>query len=144
MNDTERPIHAVFEAYRAAVAARDVDGFCKLYRQDARVFDAWETWSYEGRDAWRKVIEYWFGSLGDETVAVSVEHVQVTAGAGFAIASAGLTYAAISPAGELLRSMQNRLSWGLVKENDGWLIVHEHTSMPVAHEGMRAITSRPA
>lgn len=144
MSDTQSQILAVFEGYKAAVRSRDVDGFCNLYRADARVFDAWEAWSYEGRDAWRKVIEYWFGSLGQETVAVSVEHVQVTAGSGFAIATAGLTYAAVSPAGEVLRSMQNRLSWGLVREGADWLIVHEHTSMPIAHEGMRAITSRPA
>lgn len=142
MTDTESEIRTLFEAYRAAVRARDVEGFCKLYHPDARIFDAWETWSYEGRDAWRKVIEYWFGSLGEETVEVTVEYVQITAGNGFGIVSAGLTYAALSPIGQVLRSMQNRLSWGLVRDADRWLIMHEHTSMPIAHEGMRAITSR--
>jgi len=28
----------------------------------------WETWLYDGRDAWRGMIEGWFSSLGDERV----------------------------------------------------------------------------
>ena len=50
--------------------------------------------------------------------------------------SAFTTFAAISPDGTELRSMNNRLTWILRKEPDGaWKIVHEHTSAPVGDEG---------
>ena len=42
-----------------------------------------------------------------------------------------MVYAAIDPKGTELRSMQNRLTWVLKPEGDGWKIPHEHTSVPL-------------
>ena len=33
------------------------------------------------------------------------------------------------------RSMNNRLTWALRKDGDGWKIVHEHTSAPAGEGG---------
>lgn len=142
MSHSEIPIHRVLERYKSTVFAKDLEGFLSLYSENVRIFDTWEAWSYEGKNAWRPVIEKWFSSLGDETVAVSLKDIQVTLGADMAIAGALVTYAAVSSAGLTLRSIQNRLSVALARKGDDWLIVHEHTSVPIGFDDMRAVTAK--
>ena len=140
MSHPEMQIHHVLERYQSTVLAKDLEGFLRLYSDDIRIFDTWENWSHEGKDAWRRVVANWFSSLGEETVSVGLEQIQMTVGADLAIASALVTYTAFSPAGQALRSIQNRMSVALAKEGEDWLIVHEHTSVPIASGDMRAVT----
>jgi ketosteroid isomerase-like protein len=144
MSNPEMQIHRVLEGYKSTVLAKDLEGFLRLYGENVRIFDTWEAWSYEGKKAWRDVIARWFDSLGDETVAVSLNDIQVTVGADLAIASALVTYAAVSPAGQILRSIQNRFSVALAREALDWVIVHEHTSVPIGFGDMRAVTEKNA
>jgi uncharacterized protein (TIGR02246 family) len=125
----------LLERYAAAARAKDVEAFLALYADDVRSFDLWERWSYDGKDELRRMVEQWFGSLGDETVAVEFDEVRTQIGADVAAVSAFTTFRGISAAGEELRSMNNRLTWVLRKEGDDWRIVHEHTSAPAGDEG---------
>lgn len=50
--------------------------------------------------------------------------------------------AAVSTAGAVLRSMQNRLTWGLRMNGQNAVVVHEHTSAPIGFEDMKAILQR--
>jgi ketosteroid isomerase-like protein len=142
MSHPEIQIHRVLERYKSTVFAKDLEGFMRLYSENVRIFDTWEAWSYEGKKAWRPVIEKWFSSLGEETVAVSLEDIQVIVGADMAIAGAIVTYAAVSAAGLTLRSIQNRFSVALAREGDDWLIIHEHTSVPISFDDRRAVTAK--
>ena len=127
----------MLEAYAAAVRAKDVDAFVALYADDVRTFDLWEQWSYDGKDAFRGMVAEWFGSLpDDEVVAVRFDDVRTQAGEDVAAVNAFTTFAAVSPDGTELRSMNNRLTWVLRKDADGaWKIAHEHTSAPAGDEG---------
>lgn len=127
----------VLTAYAAAVRAKDVEAFLDLYADDARNFDLWSEWSYDGKDALRAMVAEWFGSLpDDEIVVVEFDDVRTQAGSDVAAVSAFTTFAAVSPDGTELRSMNNRLTWVLRKDPDGaWKIVHEHTSAPAGDEG---------
>ena len=127
----------MLEAYAAAVRAKDVDAFVGLYADDVRTFDLWSEWSYDGKAAFRAMVAEWFGSLpDDEVVAVRFDDVRSQAGSDVAAVSAFTTFAAVSPNGEELRSMNNRLTWVLQKDADGaWKIAHEHTSAPAGDEG---------
>jgi uncharacterized protein (TIGR02246 family) len=127
----------MLKAYAAAVRSKDVDAFMALYADDVRNFDLWSEWAYDGKDELRGMVADWFGSLGDdEEVAVEWDDVRTQPGEDVAALSAFLTYSAVSPAGEKLRSMNNRLTWVLRKDADGtWRIVHEHTSAPAGEEG---------
>jgi uncharacterized protein (TIGR02246 family) len=127
----------MLNAYADAVRAKDVDAFVALYADDVRNFDLWEEWSYDGKDALRGMVAGWFGSLpDDEEVAVRFDDVRSQGGPDVAAVSAFTTFAAVSPDGTELRSMNNRLTWVLRKEADGsWKIVHEHTSAPAGDEG---------
>jgi len=126
----------VLDAYAAAVRAKDVAAFVGLYADDVRTFDLWSVWAYDGKPAFREMVQDWFGSLGDDVVAVEHDDVRVQPGEDVAGLSAFLTYRAMSPEGEELRSMNNRLTWILRRDGDGsWKIAHEHTSAPAGEGG---------
>ena len=124
-------VGALLEEYRDAVHAKDVDRFVAIFADDVRVFDMWGTWSHEGIDSWRAMAEGWFGSLGDELVRVRFDDVQESVGEDAAVVSAFVTFAGLTAEGEELRSMNNRLTWGLRRIDGAWKVVHEHTSAPV-------------
>ena|SRR5579862_2737389 len=127
----------ILEAYAAAVGAKDADAFLNLYADEVRSFDLWERWSYDGKDELQAMVAEWFGSLpADETVEVSFDDVRTQTGVDVAAVSAFTTFAAVTPSGEKLRSMNNRLTWVLRKDADGaWKIAHEHTSAPAGDGG---------
>jgi uncharacterized protein (TIGR02246 family) len=135
-------IRDVLEAYKSAVLAKDVAGLMQLYVPDVRIFDAWGVWSYEGSAAWKTSVAGWFGSLGTERVLADFDDVQITGSDQLAMVTAIGTYAALSPAGDRLRAMQNRMMWVLRAAGDGWRIVHEHTSAPIGFDDAKAILQR--
>lgn len=142
MSDADIPIMRVLEAYRSAAWEKDVDAFMRLYAVDARVFDIWGVWSYEGAAAWRTAIEQWFATLGTERVQVQAHAIQVTAGQTMATLSAIVTYTGVSAEGQALHALHNRLSWVLRREGRAWKIVHEHTSAPIGVHDSKAILRR--
>jgi ketosteroid isomerase-like protein len=144
MSALDKEITRILESYAAAVRAKDVDAFMRLYDPAVRVFDAWGVWSYEGAAAWQRSVEGWFTSLGAETVKASFDEVQSTLGQELAMVSAIVTYAGVSAQGVAVRSMQNRISWVLRRTGHVWRIVHEHTSAPMGYEDMKAILQRAA
>lgn len=144
MTDLDKSITRILDSYRAAVRAKDAAALIRLYDPEVRVFDTWGLWSYEGADAWQRAVEAWFTSLGDERVDVSFDEVKTWEGRDAAMVSAIVTYAGLSATGQPLRSMQNRLSWGLLVRGHVPRIVHEHTSAPIGFEDHKAILQRPA
>ena len=122
----------VLAAYTAAVSASDQEAFLGLYAGDARVFDAWEVWEYQGKDIWRKTVASWFNWAGEDGGydRPRFEEVQVSAGETHAFISAIVHYDHFDAEGKLSRSVRNRMSLGLVRQGEGWLIQQEHTSVP--------------
>ena len=131
MSNPDPRLLKICEAYTRTVLEKNVAGFLGLYHPTARVFDTWGAWSFEGAEARRKVIEQWFGSLGEERVAVTFDRVQTIVTSDLASLTARVIYAAIDAKGAELRSMQNRLTWVLKPDGDSWKIIHEHTSVPI-------------
>ena len=128
--------------YAAAVLAKAPRRLEALYRQDARVFDAWGVWSFEGRESWGRNLREWLGSLDNERAEVSFEDVRCELGPAIGWLSATVIYAAVDPSGRPLRSMENRLSWVLALADDGWAIAHEHTSAPIDFTTQKAMLKR--
>jgi ketosteroid isomerase-like protein len=142
LNDLDSGLARVLASYAAAVLAKDVAAFMRLYDPRVRVFDAWGVWSHEGADAWQRAVEGWFASLRGERVKVSFDEVQCVGGRDVSVITAIVTYAAVSPEGAPLRTMQNRLTWVLRTSGHVPRIVHEHTSPPIDFEHATAILQR--
>ena len=142
MSDMEKQIHRVIGSYQAAVLAKDVEAFMRLYHPTVRVFDAWGVWLYEDAPSWQRAVEGWFTSLASERVRVAFSELQITSEQALATVSAIVTYAAESAQGEPLRSMQNRITWVLRESGHVLRIVHEHTSAPIGFEDSKAILKR--
>ena len=142
MADIDGAIHRLLAHYAAAVWAKDADAFVRLYDPQVRVFDTWGVWQYDGAAAWQRVVEGWFTSLGTECVKVSFDEVRSSGSAELALVSAIVTYAGVSAAGEPLRAMQNRLTWGLRTSGHILRIAHEHTSAPISFDDSKAILQR--
>jgi len=142
VTDIDRSIAHILESYKAAVHAKDVGAFMRLYDPGVRVFDAWGVWLYEGSDAWQQAVEGWFKSLGAERVKVTFDAVKTSVSRESAVVSTVVTYAGFSAQGEATRSMQNRLTWALRVSGHVLRIVHEHTSAPIGFEDQKAILQR--
>lgn len=120
------------KAYGEAVRAKDPARLAELYDAGVRVFDAWGRRPFEGLGAWRANLDEWLNGLGDdESVEVSFREVEVSGRESLGGLHALVTYAALNRAGETVRSMQNRLTWLVVKKEGGWTILHEHTSVAI-------------
>ena len=144
MSDTNKSLSRIIETYKSAVFAKDVEALLRLYDPKVRVFDAWGVWSYEGAEAWQRTVENWLTSLGNERVKVTFDDVVLSEARESAIVSAIVTYASVSAEGTTVRSMQNRLTWGLKTSGHVLRIVHEHTSAPIGFEDQKAILQRVA
>jgi len=142
VSDPEKESSRIMGSYAAAVLAKDVEAFMRLYHPTVRVFDAWGIWLYDGAPAWRIAVEGWFSSLGSERVRVSFSEVQTTAESSMAVVSAVVTYAAESAQGAALRSMQNRITWVFRESGHVFRIAHEHTSAPLGFEDSKGILTR--
>lgn len=144
MSDTLKTVTDVLQAYVDAVRNKDADAFAGIYHPQVRVFDAWDAWTCCGRSAVREMASNWFQMLGENRIEVAFSQVQGYVGSGLAAASALATYTALAPNGERLRSQVNRISLVLQQEPGGWLVVHEHTSVPVGFTSKQAVPFVPA
>jgi ketosteroid isomerase-like protein len=142
MTSIDPLVLGVCDGYKRAVYEKDVEAFLGLYHPEARVFDTWGVWSYEGIGERREVIEKWFSSLGEERVRVAIDRIRAVVVDGMAMVSARVIYAALSTSGEELRSMQNRLTWVLKPERATWRIFHEHTSVPIGFNDLKGMLQR--
>jgi len=142
MSEASADIEALMTEYAAAVLAKAPSRLAAIYAPSVRVFDTWGVWSYDDRDAWSRSLHDWLGSLGDESVQVRFDDARVAQYAETGSISAFVTYSAVNADGDVIRSMQNRLSWFLTKNDGRWLVAHEHTSTPINFENQKAILHR--
>jgi ketosteroid isomerase-like protein len=142
VNEIDASIAGVVEAYKSAIAARNIEALMGLYDQAVRIFDAWGIWSYEDAAAWRIAVEGWFATHPADRFDAIFEDVSTVSTPAFASLSAIVTYSVVSPEGVRLNSMQNRLTWVLEKGGHDFRIVHEHTSAPIGFEDQKAILQR--
>ena len=143
MSPDDRLVTQSLAAYQAAVLAKDVDAFVAIYADDAQIFELWGQWTHDIA-SWREMAQGWFTFLGDERSIVEAHEVRTQVSGDMALLTASLTFRAVDPSGQQLRSLDNRLSWVLRERGGRWLVVHEHTSVPIAHDGGKGIFKRPA
>jgi ketosteroid isomerase-like protein len=144
MADLESALAKLQASYASAVYKRDAEAFVRLYDPAVRVFDAWGLWEHVGTEPWRLAVEGWFSSHADEKIKVTFMDTQCHGTPSHAFVSATGRYAWIGADGKETRAMEHRITWGLRTTGHVLRILHEHTSMPVGFEDMKAILQRKA
>ena len=132
-------IEFLLAAYCKAVFEKDQEAFLSLFDEDVRIFDMWGRWSYDGLPAWRDMVTTWFSTLGVLRDRITFEAVDFLSGGDLATVTAIARFAAVSPEGEELRFLHNRITLVVRQQPNGWKIIHQHTSAPVDGESLKAI-----
>lgn len=133
----------VIKKYQVTVFQQDLEGHLALYSDLVLIFDAWDEWSFQGIEPLRKMVESWFGSLGEERVKVDVNDLLTQSSGDIGFASALVKFTAISKEGTALRWLENRFTWVLERRNQEWKIMHQHSSFPANHETFKIALRRP-
>ena len=129
VTDDEREIQALIERWAIAVREADLDTVLAAHDPDIVMFDVPPP--YEGVRGIRAYRETWprFFSWLASGAIFEIESIDVTAGTDVAFACALLRCG--MPA-DLARQpeLRLRLTVGLRKAGDHWIVVHEHHSFP--------------
>jgi len=132
-------IEDFFKIYQKSAWDKDSSAMISLYDEQALIFDMWDQGYISNPSEWSKIIIDWLGSLCEEKVKVEFEMVKIHQSGNVGFATALILFQAISSEGAVLRSMKNRISLGFSKFEDGWKVIHQHTSAPVSSDGLTAI-----
>lgn len=132
-------IEDFFKIYQKSAWNKDSSSMIKLYDEHALIFDMWDQGYISNPSEWSKIITDWLGSLGEEKLKVEFEMVKIYQSGNVGFASALIQFQAISIDGAELRSMKNRISLGFSKFEDGWKVIHQHTSAPISSGGLTAM-----
>ena len=128
MKTAERDIRALVERWAAAVQAKDLDGVLADHSDDVVMFDVPPPNEVRGIKAYSKTWPPFFEWLRRGAVFELVS-LEVTAGDDVAYAT-GLLRCGTEE--DLRKDPDNRLrlTIGLRKEGERWIIAHEHHSFP--------------
>jgi ketosteroid isomerase-like protein len=128
-----------FEIYQNAAWSKDTKSMINLYSEQCVIFDMWDQGYNSNSSEWKKIIIDWLGSLDDEKVKVDFEMVKIHQSDNIGFASALIQFQAISSKGIVLRRMKNRITLGFKNSEDGWKVIHQHTSAPIKSDDITAI-----
>ena len=135
-------VQDVLENYKTAVCEKDVVKFLSMYAPELHIYDCWGNWESKGISTWKESVVEWFNGLSEDGVLLKVEFndLVVEENSCIAFVHCAVTFAAhLEESGEKLRQMTNRFTYGLKKVNEAWVIVHEHSSLPINMETGKGI-----
>jgi uncharacterized protein (TIGR02246 family) len=125
MNEFE----ALIERRSAAIRAKDLDGLLAFYTPDIVYFDIVPPLQYIGTDALRGRFRDWFSGF-QSGIRQDPSDLQIVADDDLASTAMLITSGGTLPNGtEVERTVRATSVWR--RAGDGWLIFHEHVSVPV-------------
>jgi len=124
----EANIRALLERWARAVRARDYPGILAGHAPEMRMFDVPPPFESRGLDEYRRTWDLFF-STSEDPVVFDFDDIEITAGRDVAFVSARM-HCEPTEAGRRAR-LDFRLTVGLRRDaGAGWLITHEHHSVP--------------
>ncbi|MEU0796446.1 nuclear transport factor 2 family protein [Amycolatopsis sp. NPDC005961] len=121
------------ESRVAAVAAKDVETLVAQYAEDVTLFDALGPLRDTGQDVERARLREWFGAYRT-TIDLRIEDLEVVADGDVAFAHY-LFQVRGTMTDDTVVDMWVRATVGFRRGEDGWKIVHEHSSVPFTPSG---------
>jgi ketosteroid isomerase-like protein len=117
MASTESEVKALLDSQFEAMRRKDIDQLMSLYSADIVYFDLVPPLQYVGSAALRRRFLEWFDNWRT-SIGMEIRNLNIVAGGDIAAA-------------HMLLRASGTLKNGHRRSNDGWLITHEHVSLPV-------------
>jgi len=128
-----------FEHYGQAAYSKNRELMIGLYHHEAELFDMWNSYHLQGIEKIGTMVDAWFTSLGNEQLEVEFGAIDIKQGEQIAFAYGFVHYRALDDEGKILRQMRNRMTVCLIKINSAWLVLHQHTSIPISSEDIKGV-----
>ena len=123
----EAAIHELVERWARAVRNRDLEGILSNHATDILMFDVPPPVQSKGIEAYKKTWDLFF-AWSDRPVIFEITDMNVTASTDVAFVAALMRCAGLEH-GERIE-LEFRLTIGLRKIGDQWMVLHEHHSIP--------------
>lgn len=130
MNDDEIAIRKLIDDWSAAARRKDYDGVLTRHSRDILMFDVPGPFQSEGIEAYRKTWDLFFG-WRSRPPKFDFSDIRVTAGADVAFVTAHGKCFDQDDSGQPVE-LDFRLTMGLRKIGDEWIVEHEHHSVPAS------------
>jgi uncharacterized protein (TIGR02246 family) len=137
MASPESELRALLDTQQAAFRDRDIDRVMSLYAPDIVYFDLVPPLRYTGSIALRKRFSDWF-ELWNGPIIMEVSDLHLLASAEVAAASMLIRTSGTLKTGRDV-GYWVRASDSYQRSEGGWLITHEHVSLPVDVASGRAV-----
>jgi uncharacterized protein (TIGR02246 family) len=124
----EAAIRKQVENWAAAVRRKDLNAILANHSPDILMFDVPPPLESKGLEAYKKTWELFF-SWAHDPVVFNIREMSVTAGDDVAFVAALMRCAGTEVSGEDIE-LDFRLTIGLRKIDDQWIVLHEHHSIP--------------
>jgi ketosteroid isomerase-like protein len=128
-NRSRTHVEAVLDALAQGLRTRDAEAVSELFAPGARIFDLAPPLAH-GLD--RKGLADWLAGW-DGPVEQSVSDLEVEVGGDLAVCH-GLVHIQTTRGGEVA-AWWMRATYALARDDRGWRIIHEHTSVPFHMDG---------
>ena len=124
----EARIRDLVEGWARAVRSKDLPGVLRSHSPDMLMFDVPPPFQLRGIEEYEKSWSLFF-SWAHDPVVFDIKEMNVTAGSDVAFVAAAMQCSGREASGEDIE-LDFRLTIGLRKIDDQWIIVHEHHSIP--------------
>jgi ketosteroid isomerase-like protein len=134
MNDytqDEAAIRNLVEHWASAVRRKDLDAILRNHSANMLMFDVPPPLASKGIEAYSKTWDLFF-SWAHDPVVFNITEMDITAGDDVAFVMALMRCAGTESNGQV-SELDFRLTIGLRKIEDQWVVVHEHHSIPATH-----------
>jgi uncharacterized protein (TIGR02246 family) len=128
VTDDETAIRTLIDRWSKAVRDGNMAEVCRDHADDLLMFDVPLPFQSRGLDAYMQTWDTFY-ALAEHPVKFDFTHVEVTAGADVAFATATGHCVTTDEHGTRL-PLDFRLTMGLRKQDGRWIITHEHHSIP--------------
>lgn len=133
----EAQIHERLNAWTQALHAQDLDALMALYAPDVMTFDLMPPHQVQGAGHYRKNFERWFAVMPGP-IDYEIHDLRITMGDEVALCHS-LSHVKGTRANGEKADYWVRVTVGFQKRNDQWLMIHDHVSMPLDMETMKAV-----
>ena len=124
----EATIRDMIESWAAAVRRRDLDGILQNHSSDIVMFDVPPPFQSKGIEAYKKTWDLFY-SCAVDPIIFDIATMNITAGSDVAFVVATMRCTEPGPDGAR-KGLDFRLTIGLCKIGNQWMIMHEHHSVP--------------